>query len=69
MRKNPNFSTSHLKHELGVFFNNDTVMLKAWLNTPIPALSDQCPCNFLITKEQRKVLYELLQQMKFGEIA
>lgn len=69
MEKTPSFSKSQLKHELNVFFNHDMAMLDEWLDTPIPRLNGQSPRGFLVTKEKRSVLFEVLQEMKFGDIA
>lgn len=69
MQKNTEFSEWQLLDELNIFFNYNLVQMNEWLDTPIPRLEGQCPRILLLTDENRKELFQLLQEMKFGDIA
>ena len=69
MQNNSSLSKAQLKHELNVVFKHDMAALDEWLNTQIPRLNGQCPRSFLITEEKRRLLFEVLQEMKFGDMA
>lgn len=58
-----------LEHELKVVFNNDLGQINQWLDTPIPRLDGECPRSLLKTDVKREKLFQVLQEMKFGEMA
>ena len=58
-----------LQQELREFFDNDDETMNEWLDLPLPILSGQCPRNMLNTTEGRQRLYQILEEMKFGEMA
>ena len=61
-------SVLHLEHELNVIFNNDTAQINEWLDMPIPRLDGRCPRSMLVTDENRAELFQVLQEMKSGEM-
>ncbi|GAB2912838.1 MbcA/ParS/Xre antitoxin family protein [Rheinheimera gaetbuli] len=69
MQKNQTCSKLQLEHELNVFFNNDKALLDEWLDTPIPRFDGQRPRSLLLTEEKRRELLQVLQEMKFGDMA
>ncbi|MBU1308047.1 MAG: hypothetical protein KKE30_00770 [Gammaproteobacteria bacterium] len=69
MQNNQTCSVLHLEHELNVIFNNDIAQLNEWLDTPIPRLDGLCPRSLLVIGEQREKLFQVLQEMKLGDIA
>jgi uncharacterized protein (DUF2384 family) len=62
-------SLEKLQQELILFFDSDFVDIEKWINTPISRLDGHCPRNFFDTSEQRKLLYHVIQEMKFGDFA
>lgn len=58
-----------LQQELREFFDNDDETMNEWLDLPLPILSGECPRNMLDTPEGRQRLYQILEEMKFGEMA
>lgn len=69
MKQNEFCSESELEQELNILFDNDEVQICDWLDTPIPRLDGQSPRGMLTTKEKRTELFQVLQEMKFGDIA
>lgn len=69
MQNNQTCSKLQLDHELNVIFNNDIAQINEWLDTPIPRLDGQCPRSLLVIDEQREKLFQVLQEMKHGEMA
>ncbi|WP_370243709.1 MbcA/ParS/Xre antitoxin family protein [Alteromonas abrolhosensis] len=66
---NVKITDEKLQQELRIFFGNDDATLNEWLDLPLPILSGQCPRNMLNTTEGRQRLYQILEEMKFGEMA
>uniref|UniRef100_UPI004047B074 antitoxin Xre/MbcA/ParS toxin-binding domain-containing protein n=1 Tax=Rheinheimera sp. TaxID=1869214 RepID=UPI004047B074 len=62
-------SKAQLEQELNDFFGNDAAQLNEWLDTPIPRLGWQNPRSMLATDEKRAELFQVLQEMKFGDTA
>lgn len=69
MQHNQTCSELQLEHELNVIFNNDSAQINEWLDTPIPRLDGQCPRSLFATDEKRKELFQVLQEMHYGDMA
>lgn len=67
--ENVEITVEKLQQEFRVFFGNDDATMNEWLDLPLPILSGECPRNMLNTLEGRQRLYEILEEMKFGEMA
>jgi hypothetical protein len=57
-----------LQRELNNFFDNNQPMLQEWLDTKINRLDGECPRHFFDTNERRTILYEVIQEMKYGDM-
>lgn len=60
---------SKLQHELNVIFDSVPTQINEWLDTPLPRLAGKCPRRFLETNQKRELLFQVLQEMKHGEMA
>lgn len=69
MQHNQACSKAQLEQVLNAFFDNDTAKINEWLDTPIPRLDGECPRNMFTTHEKRAELFQVLQEMKFGDMA
>ncbi|AGP82014.1 hypothetical protein I533_10220 [Alteromonas mediterranea MED64] len=58
-----------LQQELRIFFDNDDATLNEWLDLPLPILNGEHPRNMLDSPERRQRLFQILGEMKFGEMA
>ncbi|MDH0451048.1 antitoxin Xre/MbcA/ParS toxin-binding domain-containing protein [Shewanella sp. GD04112] len=68
-QQNKAYSKAQLEQELLTFFGNDTAKIKEWLDTPIPRLDGQSPRSMLTKDGKRAELFQVLQEMKFGDMA
>tara|TARA_R110002126_G_scaffold75469_18_gene188380 strand:- start:106 stop:315 length:210 start_codon:yes stop_codon:yes gene_type:complete len=69
MQNSQTYSELQLEDELKVIFNNDSAQINEWLDMPIPRLDGRCPRSLLATEKKRKELFQVLQEMRFGDIA
>ena len=69
MQHNQVCSKAQLEQELNAFFGNDTAKINQWLDTPIPRLDGQSPRSMLTKDGKRAELFQVLQEMKFGDMA
>lgn len=67
--ENVEITVEKLQQEFRVSFGNDDATMNEWLDLPLPILSGECPRNMLNTLEGRQRLYQILEEMKFGEMA
>jgi len=67
--ENVEITVEKLHQELRGFFGNDDATMNEWLDLPLPILSGECSRNMLDTPEQRQRLFQILEEMKFGEMA
>lgn len=58
-----------LQQELREFFDDDDETMNEWLDLPLPILNDECPRNMLDTPERCQRLHQILEEMKYGEMA
>lgn len=68
MQHNQACSKAQLEQELNAFFDNDTAKINEWLDTPIPRLGGQHPRSMLATDDKRAELFQVLEEMKFGDL-
>lgn len=69
MQHNQACSKAQLEKELDALFGNDAAKINEWLDTPIPRLDGERPHNMFTTHEKRAKLFQVLQEMKFGDMA
>uniref|UniRef100_A0A486XHQ3 Uncharacterized protein n=1 Tax=Rheinheimera sp. BAL341 TaxID=1708203 RepID=A0A486XHQ3_9GAMM len=69
MQHNQACSKAQFEQELNAFFGNDAAKINEWLDTPIPRLSGQYPRSMLAANAKRAELFQVLQEMKFGDMA
>ncbi len=67
--ENVEITVEKLQRDLRMFFDNDHVTMNEWLDLPLPILSDECPRNMFDTAEQRQRIFQILEAMKYGEMA
>ena len=58
-----------LQQELRFFFGNDDATMFEWLDLSLPILNGERPRNMLDTPERRQRLFQILEEMKYGEMA
>ncbi|UPS63008.1 antitoxin Xre/MbcA/ParS toxin-binding domain-containing protein [Providencia rettgeri] len=68
MQHNQAYSKAQLEQELNAFFGNDTAKINQWLDTPIPGLDGQYPRSMLAADDKRAELFQVLEEMKFGDL-
>lgn len=69
MQHNQAYSKAQLEQELNAIFGNDTAKINEWLDTPIPRLDGQSPRSMLASDDKCAELFQVLQEMKFGDMA
>lgn len=68
MLQNKACSKAQLEKELNALFGNDTAKINEWLDTPIPRLDGQSPRSMLATDDKCAELFQVLQEMQFGDM-
>ena len=68
MQHNQACSKAQLEEEVNAFFGNDAAKINEWLDTPIPRLDGQSPRSMLATDDKCAELFQVLQEMKFGDM-
>ena len=68
MQHNQACSKAQLEQELNAFFGNDAAKINEWLDTPISRLDGQNPRSMLATDGKRAELFQVLEEMKFGDL-
>ncbi|TPV55762.1 DUF2384 domain-containing protein [Aestuariibacter sp. GS-14] len=58
-----------LQQELRMFFCNDDTTINEWLDLPLPVLNGERPRNMFDTAERRQQLFQIVEEMKYGEMA
>ncbi|MBC3766710.1 antitoxin Xre/MbcA/ParS toxin-binding domain-containing protein [Neptunicella marina] len=58
-----------LQQELNSLFKGNEDSMEEWLETRIPVLSGEQPRAMFDTPHRRQRLFQILQEMKFGETA
>lgn len=58
-----------LEKELIDLFCNDGALMDEWLNMPISRLSGERPLEMFDSSQQRQLLFDVIQEMKYGETA
>lgn len=67
--QNEEVTVENLQQELQVMFGDNESMMDEWIDSSIPILEGERPRDLFDSPERRQRLFQVLQEMKFGEMA